>query len=178
MAGSILGVTLFAAALAACAHHNAQSAGGKTPEQPQAVAAGTCSLAQLRGVHASVADIRGGVAIALTGPHNELDKLRDNVKAMVDANDKHGDAFAACPCALAGRIGAAEAMPSEPGQRGRTSMQPGTGGTALPRADAKFESASTGAVLRLTAKDSSHVDALRAAARQDVRVLRKSCLQR
>lgn len=178
-AGSILGIAL-ALALGACAHHNAQ--GGAQAAQPGGAVAAACPMAQLRGVHATVADIKDGVAITFTAPESERDQLRDNVKAMIDANDKQGDAFASCPCAQGGggAMGTAEAMPGEKGERGQTAMQPGTGTlvavTIMPRADAKEEDISTGAILRLTAKDGSQVTALRKVARNDVHAFKKTCV--
>jgi hypothetical protein len=176
-AGTILGIAL-AAALGACAHHQAQ--GGAQAAQPGGATAAACPMAQLRGVHATTADIKDGVAITFTAPESERDRIRENVKAMIEANDKRGDAFAACPCAAAGALGAAEAMPGEKGERGQTAMQPGTGTlttvTVMPRADAKEEDISTGAILRLTAKDGSQVTALRKAARNDVHAFKKTCV--
>jgi hypothetical protein len=169
-AGSILGIALIAA-LAACAHQRAQTAGAQAARVPETSAA-ACPIAQLRGVHATTADIKDGVAITFTAPHNELSQLRDNVKAMAKSNDKQGDAFAACPCAEHGTAGAAEAMP---GEHGRTLMQP-PAAVVTPRADSKVEEISTGAILRLTAKDTSQVAALRTAARENVHAFKKSCV--
>jgi hypothetical protein len=173
--GSILGIAL-AAALGACARHNVQTA---APATAQAAGAAACPLAQLRGVHATLADIKDGVAITFTAPQSEIKQLRDNVQAMADANDKQGDAFAVCPCAQPGAVGAAEAMPGEPRERGQTAMQ-GPGGAAgaisTPPADSKVEDISTGAVLRLTAKDTSQTAALRSVARQNVHAFKRSCL--
>ncbi len=172
IAGTILGIAC-AAALAACAHHNAQSAGAQTGgAQAGGQVAAACPLTQIQGVHATVADIPNGVAITFTGSHEQVDQLRKNVHDMADANDKQGDAFAACPCAEgAGALGSAEAMPSETGS---TAMQAGP--TALPRADSKVDDIETGAILRLTAKDNTQVSALRSTVRQDVHALKRACL--
>lgn len=160
IAGSIIGIAL-AAALGACAHHNVQSAGAQAPQEG---AAASCALAQLKGVHASVADIHDGVAITFTGPESGLDQLRDNVKAMADANDKQGDAFAVCPCAQPTALGSAEPMPGE------------AAATTIPRAESKVEETSTGAILKLTTKDNSQIAALRAMARKNVHAFKKACL--
>jgi hypothetical protein len=169
-AGTILGIAL-AAALCACAHETAQGPGAEAQAKATAT---TCPLAQLRGVHATVADIAGGVAITFTAPQSELDALKKNVHAMAEASDKQGDAFAACPCAEAGAApGAAEAMPGE-SHGGRTSMQGPT--RALPPASAKVEEISTGAILRLKPKDDAQLGALRTTVRQNIHTLRRACL--
>lgn len=164
-AGSILGIVL-AAALGACAHHQAQTA-AQAPSQAQVAAA--CPIAQIPGVHASVADINKGVAITFTGPQNALDQLRDNVHKMADANDKQGDAFAVCPCASMTAQGAAEAMP---GQAGAVQALP----LKSIRANSSVRDIDTGAVLKLEAKNKGDVQALRDAVRQNVRGLREGCL--
>jgi hypothetical protein len=131
--GSILGIVL-AGALGACSHQNTQSAGAQGQYQNQAqqqqygqqqygqgqaqTTAGTCPLAKLHGVHATVADTSDGVAITFTASQNDLDQLRQNVQAMVSSNDREGDAFAACPCARSAVSGSAEAMPGDQGQGG------------------------------------------------------------
>jgi hypothetical protein len=177
-AGWILCAAL-AAAVGACAHRNVQ---GPAAENAGAAQPAGCPLAQLQGVHATVADIRDGVAITFTGPQGELDQLRDNVHAMADANDKQGDAFAACPCGVSERaMGTAESMPgdhattpgggpSETGARKSTAQK--------PLAEAKVDEIATGAVLKLKAKDSTEAGALRAATRENVRAMRKNCLGR
>jgi hypothetical protein len=173
-AGSILGIVL-AAALGACAHHNAQNAGAQNPSQGGTTAQGTaatCPLAQLHGINATVTDIHEGVAVTFTGPKDQLDQLRDNVKAMGDANDKQGDAFAACPCGVE-RGGAAEAQGAKPYQTGQTSMQ---GVTRMVPADSKVDEIPTGAVLKLTAKNKGDVGKLRQDVRRDVQALRAGCL--
>jgi hypothetical protein len=167
-AGSILGIVL-AAALGACAHHQAQTA-AQAPEQAQAATA--CPMAQIPGVHASVADIDKGVAITFTGPHDALDSLRDDVHKMAEANDRQGDAFAVCPCASMTSQGAAEAMP--PGQSGAARTPPLK---SIP-ASSSVQDIDTGAVLKLQVKNKSDVPALRDAVRQNVRSLREGCLSR
>lgn len=182
IAGSVLALALVAG-LGACSHNNTQSAGAQSPQgQSQAQAsAASCPMAQLPGVHATVADTSDGVAITFTGPQNEVDQLRQNVHAMSDANDKQGNAFAACPCAF-GQSGSAEAMPgneSQSGQQGgqwngNTSMQP-----ASVQADAKVDEIPTGAVLELKAKDKSQVQTLRDDVRSEVHSMKENgCLTR
>jgi hypothetical protein len=170
-AGTILGLAL-AALLGACAHETARTAG--VPAQAPGTVT-SCPLAQLHGVHATVADIREGVAITFTAPQSELDALKQDVHAMADANDKLGDAFATCPCAEAGAAaGSAEAMPGETGATGgQPSMQGATRG--MPPASSKVEEISTGAILRLTAKDNSQIGALRSTVRQNMHMLRRAC---
>jgi hypothetical protein len=173
-AGLILGVALAAAAVGACAQRNmqggaAQTGGAAEPTQG-------CPLAQLQGIHATVADIRDGVAITFTGPKGELDQLRDNVHAMAEANDKQGDAFAACPCGVSERaMGRAESMPADHGAP-ETGARPSA--AQKPLAQAKVDEIPTGAVLRLKAKDATEAGALRAATRENMRALRKNCLGR
>jgi hypothetical protein len=172
-AGLIVGAAL-AAAVGACAHRNvmpggAAQAGGAA--EPQG-----CPLAQLQGIHATVADIRDGVAITFTGPQGELDQLRDNVQAMAEANDKKGDAFAACPCGVSERaMGAAESMPADHGAT-ETGGRPST--AQKPLAEAKVDDIPTGAVLKLKAKDPAETKALREATRENLRAIRKNCLGR
>ena len=173
-AGSIVAIAL-AAALAACGSKNAQNAPPQTA-QAQGTTSG-CPMAQLQGVHASVADTNDGVAITFTAPQNELDQLRSNVNAMVDANDKQGDAFAACPCG-SNEYGAAENQGTSSGQTwsqsGQTSMQ-----SAEVPAKAKESDIPTGAVLTLNAKDKNQVQALRDDVRQDIHAMQHGgCLSR
>jgi acylphosphatase len=178
---SILALALGGLIAAACSHDNAQNQPGATAAQPGSEmsargGATQCPLAQLRGVHASVANIDDGVAITFTGPQDELDQLRNNVHAMADANDKQGDAFASCPCAgsnTGGQVyGSAESMPNDQaGASGSTSMQ----GSAVP-SDAKVEDITTGAILKLTSKDKSQTQALRDFAHREVRDLKQNCL--
>jgi hypothetical protein len=127
----------------------------------------------MKGVHATVADIRDGVAITFTGPASELDQLRTNVHEMADASDKKGDAFAACPCAQRMPPGAAEHMPAEATGTTNPAMR---GLTVRPPAHANVDEIATGAVLKLTAKESRDVSALRSAVREDVHALKKNCL--
>jgi hypothetical protein len=162
-AGYVL-CTLLAAALGACAQHAAPAPTAAARAQG---AAPSCPLAQLPGVHATVADIRDGVAITFTAPQGELDQLRNDVHAMADANDSKGDAFAACPCALPS-AGAAEKMPS-------TSLEQLATQSQKIKAQAKVDEIATGAVLKLTTKDHKYTDALRAEVREDVHALRKNC---
>ncbi len=174
-AGYFLGAVL-AAALGACAHHIAQGPSGQTALAAGPPPAASCPLERLPGVHATVADIRDGVAITFTGSEGELDQLRNNVHAMADANDNQKDAFAACPCARTAGAGAAERMPSTAPER--TSSTAATGEMAQPQASAKVDEIATGAVLKLTAKDHKETAALRSAVREEVRALRKNCLAR
>lgn len=173
-AGPILAIAL-AAALGACAQHNAQSAVAPNPGRGVTAqgAAGTCPLAQLHNLSATVEDTPDGVAITFTGPRDDRDQIRENVHAMEDANKKQGDAFASCPCGQAQSAGAAEAQGAQPG--GLTSVQ------AAPRAavaaDAAVDNISTGAVLKLTAKNKGEIGALRDQAREDVQALRTECLK-
>jgi hypothetical protein len=121
-----------------------------------------------------VADIRDGVAITFTGPSGALDQLRANVHAMKDANDKQKDAFASCPCAARAILGAAERMPEKAlGEKPLGATQPRATYVAI----AKVDDTTTGAILKLTAKDKADVQALRTAVREDVRELHKSCLK-
>jgi len=159
---------VLAAALAACAHQPARAPAAQAAITPSAV---SCPLSRLQGIHVSVADIRDGVAITFTGPASELDQLRDNVHAMADANDKQGDAFAACPCARM-PLGSAEAMPSTAPEQ--TAARPMVG--AQPLAIANVEDIATGAVLKLAAKDKKETSALRSVVREDVHALHKNCL--
>ena len=157
IAGLICSVVL-TGALFGCAHENKPAASAQQGYGPSSGIAAGCPLAQLQNVHATVSDIDHGVAITFTGPRNERDQLRDNVHAMADANDKQGNAFAACPCGQTNpNTGVTEAMP----------------GAA---ADSNVKDISTGAILKLTAKNDSEVDALRSATRENVKALDKSCL--
>lgn len=153
----LIGSVVLTGALVGCAHHNqpgATAPQGYAPTTPAAV----CPLAQLQGVHATVSNIEHGVAITFTAPKSELDQLRDNVHAMADANDKEGNAFAACPCGQSGTAtGVTEAMPR-------------------PAADSSVKDTDTGAILKLTAKNDDQVQALRSAVREDVKALKESCL--
>jgi hypothetical protein len=172
-AGAILGFVL-AAALGACAQHHPQSAAAKNPATAAARGvAATCPLAQLRNLRASVTDTPDGVAITFAGPRDDRDQIRDNVHAMADANDKHGDAFASCPCGRAPSAGAAEAQGAYPYQGGRTSMQP-TPRTPIA-ADASVDNTTTGAVLKLKAKNKGEIGALRNQVHEDVHGVLTEC---
>jgi len=158
--GGLIRCFALAGALVACAHH--EPAGATAPQGYSPIAslrggAGTCPLAKLQGVHATLSDIHRGIAITFTAPASEVDKLRENVNAMVDANDKQGDAFAACPCGAA--------VPS----LGATEMQ-------RVKADASVEEIPNGAVLRLTAKHSGDVHMLRSNVMSSVDALNYTCL--
>lgn len=155
---ALIGSVVLTGALVGCAEHNQPGATAPQGYAPSAGIAAACPLAQLQNVHASVSDIDHGVAITFTGPKSERDQLRDNVHSMADANDKQGNAFAACPCGQSSTAtGVTEAMPT------------------MPAADSSVKEIETGAILKLTAKNDSQVDALRAAARDDVKAL-KGCL--
>jgi len=192
IATSIVAIALTAAAVG-CAKNEPQAQGAQyapSGAQGQPYAA-NCPLSQLTDVHASVADVHDGVAITFTVPESELSYLRDDVKAMKDANDDRGDAFAACPCAAAGMTqpyGSTENMPSgnqssngpnasTSGQSGQTAMQPGQTGMTGMRVAAKasVDDIPTGSVLKLTTKDSSQVQMLRDQAHSEVQALRHSC---
>jgi hypothetical protein len=166
-AGYVL-CTLLAAAVGACAHRAPGPA--ETAQAKAAAPAPACPLTKLVGVRATVADIRDGVAITFTAPEGELDQLRNNVHAMADAEEKQHDAFASCPCAEHA-AGAAEKMPMSPVEQAATQPQ-------KVKADAKVDEISTGAVLKLTAKDHKDINALRAEVREDLRGLKKNCLAR
>jgi hypothetical protein len=169
-AGYFLGAVL-AASLGACAHPGAQAP--TAAPAAKAAAAPSCPLARLQGIHATVADIRDGVAITFTGPSGELDQLRANVHAMATANDKQKDAFAACPCAERAALGSAEKMPAS--EKGTATERPSVRPVAV-LATAKVDDTATGAILKLTAKDKADATALRNIVRGDVHTLRKSCL--
>jgi hypothetical protein len=186
-AGTILGIAL-AAALGACMQHNAGTASGEA--QTSGLAQGGCPMTQLRGVHATVADIKGGVAITFTGPEGEIDRLRDGVRTMAKSNDQQGDAFAVCPCSeMNTTTGQAEAMPRESstsssgqpysGGRGQTAMQGSNASNvigSMPLAKAKVDEIPTGAILLLTASDEAQASNLRSTVRQDVRAMKQGCM--
>jgi hypothetical protein len=99
-------------------------------------------MAQLRDIQAFVSDMNDGVAITFTAPYAEVDQLRQNVRAMADAQDMMGNAFAACPCGQGLGTGVAEAMPGDMNS-GSGSFSSGTGaGTGTTSAGA---AAGTGA---------------------------------
>jgi hypothetical protein len=157
--GGLIGSFALAGALVACAHNEPTGATAPQGYSPISAlrSATSCPLAQLKGVHATVGDIRKGVAITFTAPASEVDRLRENVRAMAEANDKQGDAFAYCPCgAAAPALGAAE-------------MQ-------RPKAEASVEEIPNGAVLRLTAKHGGDVHMLRSNILSDVDALNYACL--
>jgi hypothetical protein len=168
-AGYFLGAVL-AAALGACARPSAQAPVAQAGKATTAAVG--CPLAQLPGIHATVTDIRDGVAITFTGPTGEVDQLRANVHAMKDASDKQKDAFAACPCAQRAVLGAAERMPEKAAGE-KVSGTPHATFAAI----AKVDETTTGAILKLTAKDKADVHALRTAVREDMRELHKSCVK-
>jgi acylphosphatase len=164
-AGPILGIVLVLA-VGACVHTfepSTASIGRSTRVAP------TCPLAQLHNLDGSVTNTPDGVAITFTGPHDDLDQIRSNVRAMQAANNRMGDAFRACPCGRAPSAGAAEA------QGGRTAMQP------TPRrpiaAVATVQEIPTGAVLRLTAKNRGEIGFLRSEARENVQGILTTCRQ-
>jgi hypothetical protein len=173
-------VLLLASALGACAR---EGTGGQTntANNNRETQGGACSLAQLKGIDATVADATNGVAITFTSSKGDtnLEQLRENVSAMATANDEQGDAFAACPCAeRAHRMGSTEAMPG-----GSEIVGYAREGTAYDRAtarpiaaDASVDKFATGAVLTLSAKDSSQAGALRSEVRQNVHALRQQCI--
>jgi hypothetical protein len=157
----LIGSIVLAGALGACAEHEqgATAPQGYTAASGVAAARTVCPLAKLTGVHATVSEIDKGVAITITEPKHDIDTIRDNVHAMADANDKQGNAFAACPCgATNAAAGATEAMPR-------------------PAADASVKNIETGAILKLTAKKDSDIDALRSFTHDDVMALKRSCLK-
>jgi hypothetical protein len=172
-AGPILGIVLVAA-LGACVHYTRVVPVGTSARGPAIVP--TCPLAQLHNLDGSVTNTPDGVAITFTGPHDDLDQIRSNVRAMQDANNRRGDAFAACPCGRAPSAGAAEAQGVNRERGGRTSMQP-----TPPRipvlADATVQEIPTGAVLRLTARNKGDIGFLRNQARENVNGILTTCRQ-
>jgi hypothetical protein len=146
-------------------------------------------MTQLRGIHATVADIQNGVAITFTGPEGELDQLRQAVRTMAASNDQQGDAFAVCPCSENNATtGQAEAMPRESGSS-RGGSNPSAGGAgqtamqgsspyigSMPLSRAKVDEIPTGAILRLTASDVMQTNLLRTTVRQDMRALKQGCM--
>jgi len=158
-AGSIFGLALVAA-LGACARTGPQP--GTASTGSSRMTASACPLAKIPGIHSTVADIHNGVAITFTAPQGEVSALRENVRAMNDANNKKGDAFAECACGRKGSMGSAESMPSSDG--------------SSPMADSNVEEISTGAIITFTAKDEKQVSALRSTVRGNVRALRNQCM--
>jgi hypothetical protein len=169
-AGPILGIVLVAA-LGACVHTVT-----RVPVGTSARIAPTCPLAQLHNLDGSVTNTPEGVAITFTGPHDDLNQIRNNVRAMEDANRRRRDPFAACPCGRAPSAGAAEAQGANRERGGRASMQP-----PLPRgpiaADASVKEIPTGAVLTLTARNRGEIGALRSQARENVEGILTTCRQ-
>jgi len=165
-AGPLLGIVLVAA-LGACVHTYGPSS-ASIGRSTRAIAP-TCPLAQLHNLDGSVTNTPDGVAITFTGPHDDLDQIRSNVRAMVDANSRRGNPFAACPCGRAPSAGAAEA------QGGRTSMQPRPNRPIA--ADASVSEIPTGAVLRLTARNKGDIGFLRSEARENVNGILTTCRQ-
>jgi hypothetical protein len=155
------------AALVACGH-NAQNAEPQTATQSQYGAPyGSCPMAQLRGVQVAVAEARDGVALAFTAPQEEIEVVRAAVRSMAEANDKQGDAFAPCPCAMTAQYGATESMPG--------SAMPARPMPMVP-ADARADDTPTGAVLQLTAKDKRQVETLRSVTAERARALLSACI--
>ncbi|HEY6462267.1 MAG TPA: hypothetical protein VIY73_19000, partial [Polyangiaceae bacterium] len=135
--GCIAGLAIMAL-LGACAHENTQTARYGQNQSAQASVsqsnrtasnAEACPMAQLRDIQAFVSDMNDGVAITFTAPYAEVDQLRQNVRAMADAQDMMGNAFAACPCGQGLGTGVAEAMPSDMNS-GSGSFSSGTGAGA------------------------------------------------
>jgi hypothetical protein len=174
-AGPLLGIVLVAA-LGACVHTYTRSVVPIGVSARAREIAPTCPLAQLHNLDGSVTNTPDGVAITFTGPHDDLDQIRDNVHAMEDANRRRGDAFAACPCGRAPSAGAAEAQGANPERGGRTSMQP-TRPSRPIAADASVREIPTGAVLRLTARNRGEIGALRNQARENVEGILTTCRQ-
>jgi hypothetical protein len=175
-AGSILALAL-AAGIGACSHQKSAQNASAQLAQTQANSNSSCPIAQLPGVRASVADTRNGVAITFTAPQDEIDQLRRGVRAMADAADKQGNAFAACPCAFA-ETGAAETMPDGPNAQSQWNPTTSTPSLTMIRAKSKVENISSGAVLKLSASDKSQVPALRDEVHNEVLSLRSNgCLR-
>jgi hypothetical protein len=151
--------------MGACANTSKQQA-KTTPPAQSAVA--NCPLASVPGVRALVQDTPGGVQIAVAGPEGQIDKIRENVRAMATTNNQQGDPFAPCACALKSE-GAAESMPSS----GSASQLQAA--RLIPLSNAEVEQTSSGAILKLTAKDPNQVDSLRVRTREEVSAL-KNCL--
>jgi hypothetical protein len=154
----LIGSLALTGALVSCAHH--ETTGATAPQGYSPISAlrgaGACPLEKLEDVHATISEIRKGVAVTFTAPANEVDRLRENVHAMADANDKQGDAFASCPCgAPTPALGAAE-------------MQ-------RVKADASVDEIPSDAVLKLTAKHPGDVHMLRSNIRSNVDALNYNC---
>jgi hypothetical protein len=151
---------LGAASLFACMNKSSQS---KTP-----AAVASCPLAEVPGVRTLVENTSDGVAIVVAGPDGQVDRIRQNVRAMATTNNNQGDPFAPCYCAMQPPPGAAEAMAPQ-------AMTPLQAARIIPLSDAQMEQTPTGAILRLTPKDKNQADMLRARTREEVTALR-SCL--
>ena len=147
-AGCIVGFAVMAA-LAGCSHQSSQSAqyaptgdraaygtSGRTAQSVE-----TCPMAQLRDIQAFVSEMNDGVAITFTAPYAEVDQLRQNVRAMADANDMMGNAFAACPCGQGLGTGVAERMPGDVNGSGSFGE---TGSTANPSTNGSGQGLSNG----------------------------------
>jgi hypothetical protein len=129
-----------------------------------------CALAQLYGVDATVAEIRGGVAIRFTAPAEEREKLREILRDMAQPREEGNDIFAGCTCATIqwGRLAggpsggepASEMNASK--QKRRVVLQ------AVPRED----DTPNGAVLRLRAETDEDAAVLAAAVREKVESMR------
>ena len=162
--GSVLGV-LLATSLGACMNSSKQQA-KTTPPANSAVA--SCPLAQVPGVRAMVQDTPDGVQIVVAGPEGQIDRIRENVRAMATTNNNQGDPFAPCACALQS-AGAAETMPSTQQSNALQAAR------LIPLSNAEAEQTPTGAVLKLTPKDKNQVEWLRTRTREEVSSLR-NCL--
>jgi hypothetical protein len=166
ISGSVLGVLLAASLAGACANSSKQQQAKTTAPTSSSVA--NCPLAEVPGVRAVVQDIPGGVQIVVAGPEGQVDRIRENVRAMATTNNNQGDPFAPCACALKTE-GAAEPMASGGGM---TELQ---AARLIPLSNALVEQTPTGGLLKLTAKDPNQATALRQRTRQEVTAL-KNCL--
>src|SRR5580704_13778545 len=162
----VLGLGVVIAALAsqvgACMNSSKQA---KTTS-PTAVA--SCPLADVPGVRALVQDTQDGVQIVFAGPEGQIDRVRQNVRAMVVTNNNQGDPFAPCTCAMQSP-GAAETMPST------APLSTLQAAHIIPLSSAEFEQTPTGAILKLSPKDKDQAQSLRVRTREEVGALR-NCL--
>jgi hypothetical protein len=165
-AGPILGLVT-AVTVGACSEEHVGTMAVQSPAQPSTVSF-NCPLSRLRGVHAGVVDLRGGVTIVFEGPDRTVALLRGNVHAMAAAGARAGNPFVVCPCGGGDQENSARASLPVPRDLGVTSMQGPSSTGPLPPAAATVNDTPRGATLVLTATDPANTDALRIAARQEV----------
>jgi hypothetical protein len=172
-------------------HYNTQAmyapSPGQTAFSAPASSGVTCSLAKLRAVDVRVADIHDGIAITFSGSPSEVYQLREDVRALAEANDKYENAFAACPCEVRDHsVGVTEKMANSgtdetlggptDGDWRRAEDTNRRRARELPRAEATTRDTTTGAVLDLKATHPSQVEPLREAIRARVGELEENCL--